>query len=502
LTDIGGKLLSEQQLTEMNSRLVSAKAQTAEAKARLDRILDISKRGIEDAAVGDSLQNTVLNRLQQQYIDAAKREAGFSSRYGSDHVAALNLRKEMQQIQDVSKTEMNRILESYKSEFEIARSREQTLQESLDQLTAASVGIRDAQVRLRWLETSANAYRTLHDTYLNRLLEATQQESFPTTEARLITEAATAEKTYPKTSLVLGIVGLIGLAFGCAFAFAREVLDRTFRTGPQVEQALGIQYLGTMPTVLDLPMPPPTGSVPQKGPRTITGNLGIAHQVVRASFSGFSETIRRIKVAADTSAVMGNCKVIGIVSALPGEGKSTVACNLAQLMAHSGQHALLIDCDLRTPCLSSQLTPDAKQGILEVLEDVAQLSDTVWRDSITGLDFLPTVLKAPVAHTSTLLGSHRMAKILDLARTKYDYIVIDLPPLAPLIDAEAVAHNVDAFVLVIEWGQTLPEEITEALGLARAVHYKLLGTVLNKANEVKLGKLEVCSSSQVSRRSL
>ncbi len=491
LTSTGGKLLSDQQLSEVSTQLVLAKAQTAEAKARLDRILEINKRGIGDAAVGDSLQNTVLNRLQQQYIEAAKREADFSSRYGPDHLAAVGLRREMKQIQDASRAETNRIAESYKSDYEIAHSREQALQASLDKLTLTSADTQAAQVDLRLLESSANVYRTLYDSFLKRFVEATQQQSLPDTEARIITEAH-AVKSHPSPPLALALAGFFGAAFGCAIAFAREGLDRVFRTTRQVEEVLGIECLGVIPA---LSLPSVQDSVPEEGrppyaPRTITSDLGIARQVVLAPFSRFSETIRSIKVAADTSTVARHIKVIGLVSALPGEGKSTVSSNLAQLVAHSGRRTLLIDADLRNPSLSRRITPQAEYGMLDVITGRTQLSDTVWQDPITGLDFLPVVLNAPIAHTSEILASERMADLISKARERYEYIIVDFPPLAPVVDAKAAAHHVDAFVFVIEWGQTSPDVIFEALGAAEVVHSKLLGVVLNRANALKLEKLE------------
>jgi succinoglycan biosynthesis transport protein ExoP len=291
---------------------------------------------------------------------------------------------------------------------------------------------------------------------------------------------------------VLIIAGLLGAGLGCVTAFAREGLDRVFRTARQVEQALGVECLGVLPAIESQPGHGSIleGNLPQFGPRTIKEDLGIARQVVLAPFSRFSETIRAIKVAADTSTAAREIKVIGLASALPGEGKSTVAANLAQLMAHSGRRALLIDADLRNPSLSRRITPQAERGMLEVLAGTAQLSDTIWRDPITGLDFLPAVLKTPVAHTSEFLASNRMTDLLALARDRYEYIVIDFPPLAPVVDARAAAHHIDAFVFTIEWGQTSPEAIFEALGSAEMVHSKLLGAVLNKANAAKLKKLE------------
>jgi succinoglycan biosynthesis transport protein ExoP len=279
---------------------------------------------------------------------------------------------------------------------------------------------------------------------------------------------------------------------GCGAAFARERLDNVFRTPKQIEQALGIECLGILPAIEAKSGRRRTAaSVEELAGRSIAQDLGIARQVVLTPFSRFTETVRAIKVAADTNVTSPrDVKVVGLVSAVPAEGKSTVAANLAQLAAHGGGRALLIDADLRNPSLTRLMAPHAEWGLLELLQDHAVIADIVWRDPITGLDFLPAVLTAPIAHTSELLASKRMAELLTDIRAEYDYVIVDFPPLAPVVDAKAGSHLVDAFILVIEWGQTSPEIISEALGSAELVQSKLIGAVLNKANPSALKKLE------------
>ncbi|HEX2135563.1 MAG TPA: polysaccharide biosynthesis tyrosine autokinase [Microvirga sp.] len=495
IVDAGGRLVNEQQLAEVSSQLVQARAHTAEAKARLDRIQEIGESGLKDATVADSLRNEVINRLRQQYLETSKREAEHSVRYGRDHLAAVNLRKEMQQIERVMSEELKRIAEVYRSDYEIARSREESLQASLEELTRQSADTRQAQVSLRVLESSSQAYRALYDSFLQRFMETTQQQSFPNTEARVITEATGAEKTHPKVAVVLGLGGLFGFLFGCGAAFARERLDRVFRTPRQVEQTIGVECLGVLPAVqVKDPVRPPAGEEPADGGllggRLIARDLGIARHVVVAPFSRFTETVRGIKVAADTSAPAHGTRVVGTVSAVPAEGKSTVSANLAQLMAHTGNRTLLIDGDLRNPSLTRRMAPEAEHGILDFLEDRAGLGDLVWRDPITGLEFLPAVIRTPIAHTSELLSSPGMKRLLAVAREEYDYVVVDFPPLAPVVDAKAAGHLVDAFLLVIEWGRTSPEVIAETLGSAEVVQSKLLGAVLNRANPTALKRIE------------
>jgi succinoglycan biosynthesis transport protein ExoP len=223
--------------------------------------------------------------------------------------------------------------------------------------------------------------------------------------------------------------------------------------------------------------------------RVISQDLGIARQVILTPFSRFTESVRSIKVAADTSNL--DLRVIGLISAVPGEGKSTIAVNLAQLAAHAGTRTLLIDADLRQPSLTRQIAPSANQGLLEVLDGSCDLQQAIWRDPVTGLDFLPSYLEAPIAHTSEILASRRMTDLLTQARELYDYVVVDFPPLAPVVDAKAASHLVDGFILVVEWGQTSPEIVVEALGSAEVVQSKLIGAVLNRANPAMLKRIEL-----------
>jgi succinoglycan biosynthesis transport protein ExoP len=136
------------------------------------------------------------------------------------------------------------------------------------------------------------------------------------------------------------------------------------------------------------------------------------------------------------------------------------------------------------------MAPTERAGLLQVLDGTAELHEVVWRDPVTGLEFLPAPVESPIVHTNEIIASRRMAQLVASAREQYDYVIIDFPPLAPVIDAKAASHLVDGFILVVEWGQTSPDIVTEALGSAEVVQGKLIGAVLNRANPGILRRLE------------
>jgi succinoglycan biosynthesis transport protein ExoP len=494
---VGGTSIDEQQLAHLSTQRTAAREQTAEARARLERLSEMMASRLPDAILSSSGQlssagqNEVMNRLRQQYVDASRREADFSVRLGPDHLAVVNVRKEMKQIEQAAANELKRVAEAYKNDFRMAQAREEAAEARLREQTRVDAETRQEQGALQVLESTAKAYQTLHDNFLQRFMEATQQQNFTTTEARVITAAVRAQKVHPKPALVLAIATMLAVMGGTAAGFARERLDNVFRTPRQVEQALGVECLGILPAIESKAVARRNKpSAVDLAQRVISEDLGLARQVILTPFSRFTETIRGIKVAVDTGQSAKNISVIGLVSAVPAEGKSTVAANLAQLTAHGGARTLLIDGDLRNPSLTRLMAPHASAGVIEALHRGISLDDLTWRDQITGLDFLPAVLTTPIAHTSELLASRAMAELVARAREEYEYVIIDFPPLAPVVDAKAGSHLVDAFMMVIEWGVTSPEIISEALGSAEIVQSKLIGVVLNRANPSALRKIE------------
>jgi capsular exopolysaccharide synthesis family protein len=198
--------------------------------------------------------------------------------------------------------------------------------------------------------------------------------------------------------------------------------------------------------------------------------------------SRFSESIRAIKLAIDLDQHLAANKIVGITSALPGEGKSTIAAALAQLIAHAGKRVILVDCDLRNPSLSMNLAPGAVAGLIEVIAGARQLDETTWNDKHSRLTLLPTARTRPLIHTSEILSAEQTRSLFDKLRARYDYVIVDLPPLAPIVDVRAATPLVDCFVLVVEWGRTKIDVIQHALHTAPNVSEAVLGVVLNKTD--------------------
>lgn len=490
IVDTGGRSMNTQQLAEINTQLTVARAQTAEAKARYDRIEEVKYLDVADAAVTDSLKNDVINRLRNQYLDLSTREATWSARYGRNHLAAVNVRTQMQELKRAMSDEVSRIAEGYRSDYEIAKAREESIRSSLASTIAVSQVTNQAQIALRELESNAKTTATLYDNFLQRYMEAIQQQSFPITEARLIGPASRPSSSTPNIPTVLAGSVVLGLLLSIGFAWLRDTWDRVFRSTDQVEAALKTDCVAVLPMLASSEK---TGAVAEAsvgtGMRQFAGPY-VLRYAIEAPFSRFTESVRHVKLAIDLAGVVKANKIIGVTSTLPNEGKSTISANLAQLIAHAGSKVLLIDGDLKRPSLTHDLAPDASAGLIEVLSGSTTLEQAVWTHPASKLDFLPTVSSSRLAHTSEILGSDAMKKLLERLREKYDYVVVDLSPVAPVVDVRSAAQFVDSFMYVIEWGSTSIETVERALATAPGVYERLVGCVLNKANMRVLARYE------------
>jgi polysaccharide biosynthesis transport protein len=487
---VDGKLASEVELDQLGIALAKARADTSQAKARFDRIERVLAQrqnketfDIPDPVVTDALNNPVITKLRQQFLDDQSKESEWSSRYGVDHQAARNLRAEMAALQRAIWDELSRIGESYKSELQIARSQEEAIDKRMGEVFQQSASTRQSQVRLRELETAANTYRGIYETFLSRFTQSVQQQSFPSTEARIVT-TATAPRTpsSPKVGLTIALATLCGLGLGVIFALGREQLNRRIHTRAELENLLGTSCLAVLPAVQGKRLP--LGL--RRGATRESGAFRQINDV--APFSATAEALRYIKVAIDLHPAGG--KLVGIVSALPGEGKTTVAASFAAFVAKSGARTLLIDADLRNPSMSNTLGYSNAPGLLDMVVDKSSLDDLVISDFKYKFDFLPASRRMKPTNSADILNSPTMKQALKVAANNYDYVLVDLPPILPVVDVKAAAHLFDAFVLVVEWGSTSTDELVKAVSASPILSERLLGAVLNKADESIMRRFE------------
>lgn len=487
MVDAGnGRLIVDQALTDLNNQLTAARAKTSGMRARLDRINaalnDPAEGGVIDATASDELSNPLITKLRTQYLDLAAREADWSEKYGYNHMQVVSLRDNMRGIRNSILEELKRLREAYAGDYEVARDAERLTATQLQRAIAESQISNKAQVTLNNLETSAETFKSMYDNFVQKYAEATEQQSFPYTEAKLTTKATPPiARTYKKSLLIVAMMPFMGLVLGIGLGALGDFFDWGFRTSNQIEAILGVACIALVPLQIKPAKRVANQSPPNGTPSSISSKLSVSSRVVEQPFSGFAEAIRTIKVCAVSNGPAAT-KVVAITSAIPDEGKSTVASALAMSVAQVGGRVILVDCDLRNPSLSRAITPDADEGILEVLSGKVTLDEALCQEAAPNMGFLPVASKMRSADSIELLNSSAMRELFEKLRHSYDYVIVDLPPLAPLADVRATAHLVDSYLLVVEWGRTSRALVQHALSRAPGVCEKVVGAVLNKVD--------------------
>ncbi|YCI05634.1 succinoglycan biosynthesis transport protein ExoP [Ensifer sp. D2-11] len=503
LTAARGELMSEQQMADLNSQLIVAQADTASASARYDQYKSIVDQGPENAVKNATISskegdNSVIRDLRTRYLTVGKREREVSDNFGADHPQAVSLRAEQEDVARQIYQELQQLTASYKNEYEVAQSREESLRKSIQGIAGKTSDASEQLVQLRELEQKAAALKTLYESYLGRYEQATQQQSFPIAKARVISEAGVpVSPSSPKKTMTLALSAVLGMMVGGAYAAFLEFRERTFRLEGDIRSILGHRSLGYVPLL---------GTRMKKKAQLVHAHFGsvkrhdeavddtmpfqrLSRIVVDAPRSTFAETFRNAKLACDQMLAGSESRVIAIASALPDEGKSIIAANFAALLAASGKRTLLIDADIRKPGLTQMITPAPRTGLVETLTGEATWPAGIKVDQRTKLAILPAGGASHQRHQSNeLLASPAMANLIENARNAFDYVVVDLAALAPVVDAKAFAPLADGILFVVEWGRTPSRLVRDLLHSEPLINSKVLGVILNKTDMNELGK--------------
>ncbi len=515
LTSTRGELMSEQQLTDLNSQLIIAQSDAARASARYNQFKSITGQGLENAIrnalIGSSETNsTVIQDLRSRYLSIERREREVTGSFGADHPQAVALKAEKSEIGQQIFQELQRLTDNYRNEYEVTQSREKSLRQRIEGVTDKNSDANTALVHLRELEQKATALKSLYQSYLDRYEQATQQQSFPIASARVISEAAVpVSPSSPKRTMVLALSGILGLIIGGALAFVQEMREDSFRLRRDIRSILGQASLGYLPLVGASARKPlhQLRTLLVRGPKAAAPTRPLQVPLARMSRlafevpqSAFAETLRNAKLVSDVMLQGCPSRVIGVVSALPGEGRTTVAANFATVLAASGKRTLLIDADLRNSRLSRMLKPAPTAGLADAIAGDSSWTSLVRVDPQSKLAILPSLPRPygeQFPHGDDLLASTGMASMIESARQVFEYVIVDLAPLFPaVVDAKAFAPHVDGFIFVIEWGKTPKRLVADLLEAEPGIASKILGVLLNKTDMAKLARYSEAGSQE------
>jgi succinoglycan biosynthesis transport protein ExoP len=411
--------------------------------------------------------------INTQFIDA-------STQYGPNFPKVQRLQSQLKELDASIEKEKRAVVARLQSEYAEARQREQLLSQALDQQKTEVNQMSERMVQYSILKRDAEANKALYDGLLTKLKEAGISAGLRSSNIRVVDPAMVP--TYPvrpakarniAMAIIIGLVGGIGLAL------LREYMDNTVKSPDDVETLVRLPSLAVVPAFSESNGDRPRSKL-LKGASSNGHDKRIELVAQHLPKSQMSEAFRALRTALLLSQADHPPQVILVTSALPREGKTTAAANLAVTLAQLGDRTLLIDADLRKPGVGRLLSLGSGKyaGLSSYLAGVSSLDlVTIQHPAIPNLSAIPTGPLPP--NPADLLSSHKLDDAIAELRTKFKFIVIDSPPIMAATDAVILSVKADGVLLVVRSGETPKEAFTRTRDLLLSVKCHLLGVVLN-----------------------
>ena len=463
--------LSQQQMSEINSQLIIARTKRAEASARVRQVQRLIRSGGDVSSVSDVLNSALVQRLKEQESTLQRKYSEMSVSFGKKHPEMIQIQAELRDIKAKITSEVQKIATSLQNELDIASTRQYSLSSSLKQVREETGGDRAAEVGLRALEREASANRTLFETFLNRFKETASTQGMEEANARVISEAEVPLKaSFPKKKLLLIVSVLGGLFFAVVLAFVLEMLNPGLRSPEQVEEHLHMPTLGVIPAS--------------------DTNVDAHDYVLDKPHSSLTEAVNSLRVSLMLLNPDEQVKSLLVTSAVPSEGKSTLAMLIARISAQAGQKVVLVDTDFRRPTVEEKLKIDAKQpGLTDLLMNhELKLKDVLFEDDKTGMRVLSRGMSSYV-NPADLFASQRMQQILNELKSEYDLVILDSPPVMAVTDSRVLSRMVDKTLFVLRWDDTPRKVVKAALHqMAQSGADNVAGIILQQVDLKQYGR--------------
>jgi succinoglycan biosynthesis transport protein ExoP len=467
-----GTSILDEQLSQLNSQLIIARAELAEVDARLTqlrRLLEGGGQGVETAT--EVMSSALVQQLRTQEAEALSRASELSVEYGPKHPRMLHGQAEIGEIHERIRSEVERIAIGLEHETEFARTRVASLNSSLRVARGETSEQNKEAIQLRALEREAAANRALYETFLSRFKETSSTQGMESSEARVISAAEVPGWPYfPNKKKLLTQYILLGFLGACALVLALYMLNPGMMSPEQVQQVLKEFVIGLIPLT--------------------PGKIEPHEYVLEKPHSGMVEAINSMKFALALSDPDIPVKAIQVTSSVPEEGKTTLAISLARVMAASGNKVLLMDGDLRRSSIAKKLNMREKhKGLSDfIVAGDAELSEFVVRDEKGAVDFMPTGT-AKYANATDIFSSHRMSEIVEMLKSHYDLVIIDTPPVMAVADARIIGQVVDKTIFVVRWDKTPRKVARAAIEQLRRADVDIAGVVLQQVDLDRYGRM-------------
>ncbi|MDX2156402.1 MAG: polysaccharide biosynthesis tyrosine autokinase [Hyphomicrobiaceae bacterium] len=465
--DTGSELLSERQLSRLMEQTIVARNTTVEARARFDQLQEMLRRG-EGKNVGEVLQSHTVRMLKEQLGKATRREAELITKYGPRHPELIKARAELADVNEQLGREIDQIVANVKNEYKVAADRERQLDQSLNELKDQQSVSKEVSIKLRELERDAETSRRVLDAFLARYKQTTETQDLHLPDARVVEKADIPnEPAAPKRKQIVMIGAFGGAGLGLAITFLLAFLATGLSRPEDVDTAIGVPHLASVPLL-------------QRQSDGLSDPMLALRLVLAQPKGAFAQALDTLVQQLGQRGTASSPQVLLVGSSLPNEGKSVIAANLALLLASRGTRTLLIDADLRRSVLTQNLGIEHAPGLLDAISHGQDFEKVLLQDTASGLAVMPAgsgrVALSPVDVLEAPGFGQRLARL----KAHFDMIIIDTPPLLPVVDGRILADYADQILLVAAWQRTPRELLRKAVALLGANSAKIAGLVINQ----------------------
>lgn len=467
--------VTTQRLGDLNKELTDAQSDSLKKQA----LYEFAKSGDLDA-VPQLRDNLVLQDMQKRRGDLTSLYTDAVNQYGPNFPKVQRLQAQLKDLDEQMIRERKGIIAQLESDYREAKQHEDLLSRALDDQKAEVNVMSGKMIEYNVLKREAEANKTLYDSLQTKLKEAQISSGLKSSNIRIVDPAmipSTPSRPAKTRNIALAI--LVGLVGGIGLALLREYLDNTVKTPDDVETLARLPSLAVVPAFTGGATAPKRSGL-FKGTSTNGVEKRIELVAQHLPKSQMSEAFRALRTALLLSQPDHPPQVILVTSALPREGKTTAAANLAVTLAQLGDKTVLVDADLRKPGVGRLLNLGTGKyaGLSSYLAGVSTLElVTVPHPAIPNLAAIPTGPLPP--NPADLLSSHKLAEAIAELRKKYKFVVIDSPPIMAATDAVILSVQADGVLLVVRSGETPKEAFTRTRDLLTSVKAHLLGVVLN-----------------------
>jgi succinoglycan biosynthesis transport protein ExoP len=467
--------ITTQKLSDLNKELTQAQADRMRKEADYAMV-----RAGDLDALAASRDSTVLRDLIAKQADLNQQYTEALNQFGPNYPKVQRLQAELKEMGKAIAHEHESVAKQVEVEYDGARKRESLLDQALSQQKAAANQVAEKLVQYNILKREAETNKQLYDGLLQKLKEAGISAGLRSSNIRVMDPALIPPyPSRPQKTRNITLAFIVGLIGGLGLGFFREYLDNTVKTPDDVEFLSRLPSLAVVPALISM-----NGHNRQQ--RLLKGaqDNGDATRVELVSHerpqSQIAEAFRALRTSLLLSRAGQPPQIILVTSALPKEGKTTAAVNLAVTLAQLGDRTLLVDADLRKPGIAKLLDMVDKKrlGLSSYLAGVSSLEQITYRHPL--IPDLAVVPSGPIPpNPADLLSSQRLLDAISQVRHEYKFVVIDSPPIMAATDAVILSTWADGVLLVVRSGETPKGAFSRARDLLGGVKCRLLGVVLN-----------------------